>query len=291
MAPTIIQPPDVQPWAKTEVARWVNRGYCRPATPAEAMSPHRQAASFVADVDRKPLMVVDLSPVNCWLHDRAFKYDVLPSFIAMLKKGDHMASWDISDAFHHIRLAPRESARLASRVGTVLWFPSTLPLGLKLAPWALTRLLRPVVQHLRSLGYLMMPYMDDFAISVDQPNPVTLTQATAARAVAVSLFPRLGLHVHPSKGAFVGTTRLHVLGYTIDTTRCPLLLPPQRQQRIVGTAHSLLRPPPWTAAGSAPVLSAGSAAWPARRPSLSPSVVITSVPSFLLSVPPADGLD
>lgn len=240
-APTIHQPPDVQAWGTTEVCRWVKQGYCRPATEAEARYARWQAATFVTDINRKPRLVVDLSPVNSWLHDRSFKYELLPNFITMLKKGDHMASWDVSDAFHHIRLAPRESARLAFRVGGDLYFPLTLPFGLKLAPWALTKLMRPVVQHLRSLGFLVLPYMDDFAISVDQAATVTEAQATKARQQAVALFRRLGLHVHPLKGAATGTTRLDLLGYTIDTTRCLLLLPLKRQQRIVGAAHSLLK--------------------------------------------------
>lgn len=145
------------------------------------------------------------------------------------------------DAFHHIRLAPRECARLAFRVAGVLYFPLTLPFGLKLAPWALTKLLRPVIAHLRSHGYVVMPYMDDFGISVEQPSPVTADEATAARAYAVTLFRRLGLHVHPTKGQATGTTRLEILGFVVDTVRQLLILPPERRRKLVGSAHSLLR--------------------------------------------------
>eukprot|EP00170_Pyropia_yezoensis_P007416 contig_30381_g7439 len=158
----------------------------------------------------------------------------------MLKRGDHMASWDVSDAFRHIRLAPREQLRLAFRVRKTLYVALTLPFGLKLAPWALTKLLRPVIQHLRSLGYLILPYMDDFAISVDQPEPVSAAQATAAREFAVALFSRLGLHVHLTKETATGTCRLEILGFLIDTESCLLILPSSRRHKLVGAAHSLL---------------------------------------------------
>lgn len=235
----ISQPVAVEVWGRAEVQRWVANGFCRPATLAEQASAQWTSATFVADVERKPRLVVDMSSQNEYLHDRRFKYETIPAFVSMLKRGDHMASWDVSDAFHHIQLAPRE--RLAFRVGQTLYVPLTLPFGLKLAPWALTKLLRPVIQHLRSLGYLVLPYMDDFAISLDQPTPVSAAQATAARAFAVALFSRLGLHVHPSKGTALGTCRLAILGFLIDTERCLLVLPPGRRHKLVGAAHSLLR--------------------------------------------------
>lgn len=237
----IHQPPEVLAWAVGEVRRWVALGYCRPATPAEAAAAQWEAASFVTDIAHRPRLVVDLSAANAWLHDRRFRYETLPAFVCSLKRGDHMASWDVRDAFHHIHLAPREGVCLAFRVGGALYIPLTLPFGLKLAPWALTKLLRPVVAHLRSRGYLVLPYMDDFAVSVNQREAVTAAQATAARAFCVALFTRLGLQVHPDKGIPTRTTRLEILGFVIDTERCLLLLPPKRQAKLIGAAHSLLR--------------------------------------------------
>lgn len=237
----ILVPPDVAAWAAGEVRRWVDHGYARRATPQETAASQWECASFVANVSTKPRLVVDLSPVNDDLYDRHFRYEMLPAFIAQLKAGDHLVSWDVSDAFHHIRLAPRERARLAFRVGGVLYYPLTLPFGLKLAPWALTKLLRPVVAHLRKAGNHVLPYMDDFALTPDLPNSVTREQATAARAAAMRLFARLGLHVHPRKGEREGTKTLEVLGYVVDTDRCLVLLPPRRLQAVVGAAHSLLQ--------------------------------------------------
>eukprot|EP00170_Pyropia_yezoensis_P005674 contig_23041_g5690 len=235
----IQQPPEVEAWGETEVQRWVANGFGRRATLAEQTSAQWTSATFVADVERKPRLVVALSPQNAYLYDRRFKYESIPAFVSMLKRGDHMASWDVADAFYHIRLAQREQLRLAFRVGKTLYVALTLPFGLKLAPWALTKLLRPVNQHLRSLGYLIPLYMDDFAISVDQPEPVSAAQATAAREFAGALFSRLGLHVHPTKGTATGTCRLEILGFLIDTESCLLILPPARRHKLVGAAHSL----------------------------------------------------
>lgn len=279
----ISKPVAVEAWGRAEVQRWVANGFCRPAALAEQPSAQWTSATFVADVERKPRLVVDLSPQNEYLHDRRFKYETIPAFVSMLKRGDHMASWDVSDAFHHIRLALREQMRLDFRVGQTLYVPLRLPFGMKLARWALTKLLRPVIQHLRSLGYLVLPYMDDFAISLDQPTRVSAAQATAARAFAVALFSRLGLHVDPSKGTALGTCRLAILGFLIDTKRCLLVPPPAVGTSSWGRRTSSFARPRWTAAGCALGRSSGSAGWRRRRRWPSPSAATACAPSIYSS--------
>lgn len=239
--PPLPVPSDVATWAATEVQRWAAWGYARRATAEEEANAEWKFTSFVADVKTKPRLVIDFSPQNDHLYDQAFKYEQLPSFISALKQDDHLFSWDITDAFHHIYLAPRERAPLAFRVAGVLYFFLTLPFGLKLAPRALTKVLRPAVAHLRQLGYHVMPYMDDFAATMAQTAPVTEAKATAGRVRVVALLERLGLHVHPTKGATVGTTTPEILGCVLDTRRCLVLLPAHRRKRIVGAAHFLLR--------------------------------------------------
>lgn len=137
--PPIPLPQDVTAWAEGEVSRWAARGHARRAAAEEEASSAWEFTSFVVSVSEKPRLVFDYSPQNEHLHDRAFKYLNLPAFVSALNQDDHLISWDGRDAFHDIRLAPRERARLAFRVAGVLYFPLTLPFGLKLAPWALTR--------------------------------------------------------------------------------------------------------------------------------------------------------
>lgn len=67
-------------------------GFCRPATLAEEADSKWESATFVVDIPHRPRLVVDLSPQNYYLYDRAFKYEVLPAFVSMLERGDAMAS-------------------------------------------------------------------------------------------------------------------------------------------------------------------------------------------------------
>lgn len=185
--------------------------------------------------------MLDLSAVNDYLEDRPFKYESLASFVSQLQPGDNFTSWDISDAFHHVLLDPADSERLAFVLDGQLYYPLSLPFGLNLAPWALTKILRPVLAHLRLRGFSLMGYMDDFASCATGVRPWSKTAATSARRRAVACFRRLGIQVHPNKGASVGTTSLDLLGFRVDTVRRLLLLPPHRLDSVTGAAHSLLR--------------------------------------------------
>lgn len=237
----IRQQPAEAAWASREIKRWVTRGFVRRAKASEARKAPWAAATFVADAARKPRLVVDLSVVNDYLEDRPFKYESLASFVAQLQPGDHLVSWDISDAFHHVLLDPADSERLAFVVDGQLYYPLSLPFGLKLAPWALTKVLRPVLAHLRMRGFCLLGYMDDFASCATGTRPGSKAAATSARRRAVACFRRLGIQIHPTKGATVGTTALDLLGFRVDTVRRLLLLPPRRLDSVIGAAHSLLR--------------------------------------------------
>eukprot|EP00170_Pyropia_yezoensis_P000031 contig_597_g31 len=159
----IRQDPDVQRWAACEIDRWLTRGFVRKAKASEARKASWVAATFLTDVARKPRLVVDLSTVNDYLEDRPFRYESLASFIAHLRPGDPMVSWNISDAFHHIPLKESDQQYPAFVVGGTLYYPLSLPFGLKLAPCAPTKVLRPVLAYLRSKGFPILGYMDDFA--------------------------------------------------------------------------------------------------------------------------------
>lgn len=168
----------------------------------------------------------------------------MADFILDLCRDDHRTSWDVADAFHQVWLATSESARLAFRVGKTIYFPRTMPFGLKLAPWIWTKLMRPVVAHLRARGFKVMPYMDDFgclAATSHRSAPVTQAEATAGRVQAIAFFRKLGIDIHKTKGAAVGTRTLDLLGFTIDTSRRLLLLKPDRLRSVVGSAVSLRR--------------------------------------------------
>ena len=67
---------------------------------------------------------------------RPFRYESLAAFAAQLLPGDHLFSWDINLAFHHLALKKNVPQCLVFRVCGRLYEPHVFPFGLSLAPWA-----------------------------------------------------------------------------------------------------------------------------------------------------------
>lgn len=174
------QPPSDLAFGHSTADAWVANGFVRELSPAAAAQAPDVSPTFVVHYP-KDRLVVDLSAKNAYMEDRPFTYDNLPRFASQLLPGDHLVSWDISDAFMHIPLSPADQRRLCFRVGDRFFFPLVLPFGMKLSPFVFTKVLRPVVGALRRAGLTVMAYMVDFGGRPPGSGPASQHQATAIR--------------------------------------------------------------------------------------------------------------
>jgi len=103
--------------------------------------------------------------------------------------------------------------------------------------------MRPVVQHLREVGFRILPYVDDFGGAPPAEPGVAATKepAVAAYQFVERLFGELGLRMHPTKGTKDGPTYVRLLGHLVDTKMDRFLPPPDHIDKIVALAVGLSR--------------------------------------------------
>ena len=112
-----------------------------------------------------------------------------------------------------------------------------LPFGLSCAPWAFTKVLKPVVAFLRSLGIRLIIYIDDILVIGKSPDEVR----DHVEAL-IALLEGLGFIVNMEKSVTTPSQQIEFLGLQVDTITMCLSLPGHKIKAIRGEASQLLRP-------------------------------------------------
>ena len=111
-----------------------------------------------------------------------------------------------------------------------------LPFGLSCAPWAFTKVLKPVAAFLRSIGVCLIVYIDDILVIGKTPDKVrNHTDAL------IALLEGLGFIVNMEKSVLTPSQQIEFLGLLLNTTSMCLTLPGHKIRTIRKEAALLLR--------------------------------------------------
>lgn len=228
-------------FAAEELERWTKSGFIRRVVEAEQGKAPCLSPAFVCWArPTKPRLVVDLRQVNEHLLDIPFKYEALSEFMAALHPLDHLISWDIKDAYHHVYIHPDDRPYLTFTINGAVYEPITMPFGLSLAPWAWTKVMRPVLAYLRRTGFTLMGYVDDHGAAAPGRRPVSKSDAAKGFRAVTLLYEKLGLSLHPEKGERDGAQVMDLLGFTLDTASNAVRLTEGRLCKLRGQAMGLV---------------------------------------------------
>ena len=146
-----------------------------------------------------------------------------------------MAKVDLKDAYFSIPIHPEHKRFLCFPLGDRVYQFTCLPFGLASAPWFFTKTLRPVAALVRELGMRVIFYMDDILLMAESKEKLK-DQASGL----VYLLQCLGFTINMEKTALEPSQSLVFLGFTVDTTKMELSLPPEKLKNIRAEAQNLL---------------------------------------------------
>ena len=108
--------------------------------------------------------VLDLSSLNRFLRKIPLRMETAASIREAIRLGDWAASIDLSDAYFHILIHPRDRKWLRFTWNERVFQFRALPFGLSLAPWVFTWIARDLCSSLHSQGICLRAYLDDWLI-------------------------------------------------------------------------------------------------------------------------------
>ena len=162
--------------------------------------------------------------------------DTLEAAVNMMRPGCFMASVDLKDAYYNFPIHASHQKYLKFWFDGALYKYTCLPIGLASAPRIFTKLLKPVYATLRSMGHLNSGYIDDSYLQGD-------TSAECHKYVTdtITLFTKLGFHIHPEKSVFIPSQKLTFLGFVLDSIAMTVTLTEEKVQGILSVCASQLK--------------------------------------------------
>ena len=200
-----------------------------------------EGGQFISNIFTRPKkdgghrMILDLSELNEYITYRHFKMDTFDTARSLITKNCYMASLDLRDAYYSVPIAESDRKYLKFFWNNTLYHFKALPNGLGSGPRLFTKILKPPLAALRSIGHVITGYIDDSLLVAD-------TKEEAARAVTDSakLLAQLGFIIHPEKSIFEPTQEIEYLGFVVNSNDMLVSLPQSKKLEISDSCASLL---------------------------------------------------
>ena len=180
--------------------------------------------------------VITLKALNFWVHPQYFKMEGIRTLRKIVVQDEWLAKLDLKDAYFTVSVHQEHRKFLRFVVDQVRYQFTCLPFGLSCAPWAFTKVLKPVTAFLRSLGVHLIVYIDDILIIGKSSEEVQNHMEGL-----IALLEGLGFIVIFEKSVLTPSQRIEFLGLQLDTSTMCLSLPGHKIRMIRGEAAQLLR--------------------------------------------------
>ena len=180
--------------------------------------------------------VLDLSPLNRFLARKRFRMETPQTFRESLLPGDWVTSLDLTDAYFHILIHPRDRKWLRFRWGDRIFQFRALPFGLALSPWVFTKVVREVCAMVHRRGIRMRAYLDDWAIQAQSQE-----LARCHTATVLELSESLGFHVNLTKSDLEPSQLFRYLGLIFHTVSWTVRPSDDRIDRLLSSIRALLQ--------------------------------------------------
>lgn len=173
-------------------------------------------------------LVINLKSLNQFIHAPHFKMEDYRTAQHLLRPNYYMVVLDLKEAYHAIPIDKDCQKFLKFRFKNDLFKFTCLPFGLNIAPYLYTKLMRPVLSHLREKGIQCVSFLDDCLIIGE-----TELACKENLDYLIEFYARLGFSINYEKSQLVPSKRVKFLGFIFDTEAFTISLPSSKIEKIL----------------------------------------------------------
>lgn len=147
-----------------------------------------------------------------------------------------MASIDLKDAYFLIPVHKKHRKYLRFIFEGKLYEFCCVPFGLNTAPFLFTKIIKPLIKHLRSKGFLSINYLDDFLLLGS-----TRQECLKNVITTISLLESLGFIINYDKSSLIPNSSCKYLGFLFDSKEMTIKLPLTKRIKGLEAINSFLK--------------------------------------------------
>lgn len=171
--------------------------------------------------------ILNLKPLNKFIINNHFKMEDHRTVTKLLSVNSFMATVDLKEAYFLVPIAKSCRKYLCFVFEGKIYHFNVLPYGLSVAPRIFTKIMREVMNHLRSKGYRSVIYLDDILCIGD-----TFSECLRNVTETLNLLERLGFVINWEKSMLVPKQNCKFLGFMFNTIEMSLCLPVDKRNKI-----------------------------------------------------------
>lgn len=170
--------------------------------------------------------ILNLKNLNKFIDTQHFKLEDLRTTVKLLSKDCFMGTLDLKDAYFLIKIHENSKKYLRFYYDELYEF-NVLPFGLNTAPCVFTKIMKPVVKLLRSVGHLSTIYLDDLILIGDSYESCSKNIIDTS-----NLLTSLGFLINKEKSNLSPKTKCKYLGFILDSEYFQVSLPSDKVEKI-----------------------------------------------------------
>lgn len=156
--------------------------------------------------------ILNLKELNSYVQKTHFKMDTLKTSLKLITHNCFFAKVDLKDAFFSVPVSEDSKRFLRFSFYNTLYEFQCMPQGYSDAPRVFTKITKPLIARLRSLGFINSIYIDDILLISD--NKTDLEENISH---TLSIFDRAGFTINTDKSVLVESQTIEFLGFFIDS--------------------------------------------------------------------------
>ena len=143
----------------------------------------------------KDRLIFDMSVLNRSVNKKKLSMTGMSEIIPHIFENDFACSFDISKAYYHVPINPKYSKYFSFSFKNQNFSFKAMPFGLCTAPYLFTKLISPILEHLRKqYKIIIFSYLDDFLL-LDK----TESKLAEAIKITISTFEDLDFLINKEK--------------------------------------------------------------------------------------------